>query len=688
MHDPQSATEPSTLVDMLRDRAARQPQQLAYRYLLDGEVEELCVTYQELDRQARTIAAALQSLAPAGERAILLYPAGLEFIAAFFGCLYAGMVAVPAYPPDHTRLDRVLPRLQAIGGDAAAVVTLTTQSVRTFLDPSGRDGSQLARMRWLSTDTLETGSERTWREPAARADDLALLQYTSGSTGLPRGVMLSHAQILANQRMIRYGCGHDERTIYLSWLPLQHDMGLIGNVLQAAYLGVSCTLLSPAHFLKRPLRWLQAISRYRATTSGGPNFAYELCVRKTTPQERATLDLSHWTVAFNAAEPVRSATMKRFAEAFGPCGFRMESFYPAYGLAEAALVVSGGTRGRLPVERTVARAALAKNSVAPSPPGAAESVPVVGCGTALLNEQILVVDPASRHPCAADQVGEIWVAGPSVALGYWRKPAETAETFGARRADTGEGPFLRTGDLGFLQDGELFITGRLKDLIVIRGDNYYPQDIEQTIDRSHQQVPPGCNAAVALERDGEERLAIIQEVNVEVPRDYPALMASIRRVVADYHDLQVAVIALIPPRTIPKTTSGKIRRAACRDALLEGKLELLALWHDPFTTAMIHGAGRGRPPADLAERVWEVVRQVAGDRAQGFTMESAISELGLDSVERVELFTSIESRLQICLPDEVLTEVRTMGDLVARAASVLNGRSETPQGSVRALHRR
>jgi acyl-CoA synthetase (AMP-forming)/AMP-acid ligase II len=600
---------PTTLVDLLRWRGTHQSERLAYTFLVDGESVESRLTYGELDRQARTIGATLQQMGATGERVLLLYPAGLEYIAAFFGCLYAGAIAVPAYPP---RLNRSLERVEAIVADAQASLALTTTALMSKTGQWFTETPALATLHWRATDKMTSEVEDTWHAPDINRETLAFLQYTSGSTGSPKGVMLSHRNLLHNVHMIQSAFEHTEQSIGVGWLPLYHDMGLIGNVLQPLYVGFPCILMSPVAFLQRPVRWLQAISHYRATGSGGPNFAYDLCVRKITPAQRATLDLSCWEMAFNGAEPIRQDTLERFAQAFVSCGFRREAFYPCYGLAEATLLVSGGMKAAPPVMHTVHKAFLEDHQVAVPCVGTTNAQSLVGCGQALSDEQrIVIVDPKSHTLCPSGRIGEIWVASPSIAQGYWNRPTETVETFQAYLADTGEGPFLRTGDLGFFHAGELFVTGRLKDVIIIRGSNHYPQDIEATVERSHPSLRPNCGAAFAIEVAGEERLVVVQEVerrqqpasphfperrhaDVE-PGFEPAqtqkldlneVISKMRQAVAEEHGLQAYAILLLRAGSLPKTSSGKVQRHACRAAYLDRSL--LVVGGSPVSFAPSH----------------------------------------------------------------------------------------------------
>ena len=435
----------STLVQLLRRRAVNQPKQSAYTFLPDGEVEGESLTYADLDKQARAIAAAIQSVAANGERALLLFPSGSDFVAAFFGCLYAGVIAVPVYPPDPARLNRTLPRFQAVANDAQPVVALTTSSFLPMVSRLAAECPDLRSIRWLTTDNVGDRQEQEWKEPALSCSTVAFLQYTSGSTSAPKGVMVSHGNLLHNERVIKEACGHSEQSTFVSWLPLYHDMGLIGTLLQPLYLGALGVIMPPTAFLQKPFRWLRAISRYKAATSGGPNFAYDLCVRKITPEQRATLDLSSWTTAFNGAEPVRHETLERFASAFADCGFRRETFFPCYGLAESTLIVTGSFREAPPLAHAVQSAELERNRVVQAAGDEVAQRTIVSCGEPLLGQQVTIVNPEDLTQCPPDTVGEIWVSGPSVARGYWNRPEETEQTFNAYLADTGEGPILAHG---------------------------------------------------------------------------------------------------------------------------------------------------------------------------------------------------------------------------------------------------
>lgn len=571
------ASKFNTLVDLLRYRGIEQPKQMAYTFLLDGETDEERLTYQELDQRARAIAALLQNMKALGERALLLYPPGLEFIAAFFGCLYAGVIAVPAYPP---RRNQSITRLQAIAKDAEAKFALTTESVLSSIEQNFASDSELATLRCIATDNIDNNFRHDWQEMKLGESTLAFLQYTSGSTGTPKGVMVSHGNLLHNSKYIKQAFALTPENVSVTWLPSFHDMGLIDGILQPLYTGFKSVLMPPASFIQRPIRWLQAISRYRANHCGGPNFAYELCVDKVTLEQLETLDLSCWLSAYSGAEPIRHSTLENFIAKFSSCGFNARFFYPCYGMAEATLMVSGGNLQDEPIYCQVKADALEQNQVVMASEIKDNSRYLVGCGHSWLDTKIIIADPKLLTCCEPEQVGEIWVSGSSVAQGYWKKPEQTEQTFRAYLADTGEGPFLRTGDLGFLKNGELFVTGRLKDVIIIRGRNHYPQDIEITVENSHPALKPGSGAAFSIEIEGREQLVIVQEVERARLRKLNAdeVIEAIQREVSKHHELQLYAIALLKTGSILKTSSGKIQRHACKTAFLENTLSVVGLW--------------------------------------------------------------------------------------------------------------
>ncbi|HEV8454769.1 MAG TPA: fatty acyl-AMP ligase [Gemmatimonadales bacterium] len=565
----------ATLVDTLRFRAERQPDRVGYRFLLDGETREASLTYGELCCRAEAIAALLATLQRTGDRALLVYPPGLDFICAWFGCLAAGSVAVVVQPPHQARLPQFLSRVASVCRDAAPTVALTTSAIRELLAEAADLAPEPSAMRWRTTEAELAAPPPGWNLPRPTVADLAFLQYTSGSTTEPRGVMVSHDNLIQNLRLIRESFAQSTETPSVSWLPPYHDMGLIGGILAPLYVGFPVTLMPPAGFLQRPYRWLRAISRVRATVSGGPNFAYDLCLQRITLEQRAGLDLSSWRVAFNGAEPLNPRTMQEFSEYFEPCGFSPNAFKPCYGLAESTLLVAAAANYTPPVVRSFRESGLTEGRVIPCPEHDPAARALVASGRTVATT--LIVDPDAMAECPPGRIGEIWVQGPSVANGYLNRPSETSFTFGARLA-TGAGPFLRTGDLGFLLEGELFVTGRLKDLIIIGGHNHYPQDIERSVGEAHPALGGGGCAAFSIEVEGREELIVVAEATGRSGPPPAELRRAIRTAVSVHHGLGVRDILLIRRGGIPRTTSGKIRRGACRAAYLARTLDA---WGQP-----------------------------------------------------------------------------------------------------------
>ncbi len=622
-----------TLSALLRDRARETPDR-GYTWLARGEEVAQRLTYADLDRRARAIGAALSGAVRPGERVLLLHPPGLDFVAAFFGCLYAGAIAVPAYPPRSRRADS---RLRSIAMDCHPQAVLTTPGLIGRREETVDQVPELASALWI--DTEELGDRDLAFEPWAEdAGAIAFLQYTSGSTGTPKGVMVTHANLMHNLERIRVAFGQTPESVVVGWLPLFHDMGLIGNVLEPCYVGCECVLMSPTAFLQRPARWLEAISRFQGTTSGGPNFAYDLCARSIGQEAKERIDLSSWRVAFNGAEPVRHETLGRFAEAFAPCGFRPESFAPCYGLAESTLLVASA-RG------------MSKE-------------PLVSCGALPEGDETRIVDPETYAPVPEGQVGEIWLSGASVAAGYWNRPEETRETFGAVPAGGAPGlRYLRTGDLGFVRDGELVVTGRLKDLIVLRGRNIYPQDLERTAEEAHPALRAGSGAAFSIERRGEESVIVVYEVERRAG-GFDEIAGSVRRAVAEEHGVRVADVVLLRIGTIPKTSSGKIRRRECRALYIAGDLEALHR-----SAAAPASAGRlltrcdlldldpAEREAALADWLREETARLAGVPVEEIGPETVIGAAGLDSLALFGLQGRLEQNLGLALPIPSLAEL-------------------------------
>jgi acyl-CoA synthetase (AMP-forming)/AMP-acid ligase II len=544
----------TTIPAMLRARAAADGHARAYTFLGEPGLDEASLTWRDVDRRADAVAAAILRVAGPGARALILCPPGLSFIPAFFGALRARVIAVPAYPPRIGRAgvdpnDRLLARLRTVVADSAPAVVLSTREIAERA-PAATLAPALMRAAWIDVDALPQSTNPGF-DAAIDPDDIAFLQYTSGSTAEPRGVMVTHANLLHNLSDAHALAGHGAGSASVSWLPVIHDMGLIQGVLQPAFSAFPAWLMSPVAFLQRPARWLHAISRTGATISGGPNFAYDLCVRRVSAEERAGLDLGRWRLAFSGAEPIRQATLDAFCAAFGPCGFSPDAFRPSYGLAEATLLVSTGS-------------------------GA-----TVACGSPAPGTDVRIVDPHTLQECEPGAPGEIWIAGPGVAAGYWNQPDATRATFAARIGGTEAGPFLRSGDLGVLCDDGLHVTGRMKDVLIVRGIKHFPQDIEGTVERASPCLRAGCCAVFAVPGCDGDAVAVAAELEATasvrgVSPD--AVILDIREAVGAAHGIQVSAVALVAPGAIPKTTSGKLQRFACREGFLSGRMTPVSFW--------------------------------------------------------------------------------------------------------------
>lgn len=571
-HSSKDLSSFSSLIELLQYRAANNSDQIAYIFLPDGETEKVSLTYGELDRKARATAAYLQSLGAEGERALLLYPHSLEYIIALWGCLYANVIAIPLYPPHQRRKN--ISTIKAIIKDSDAQFIVTTGRILSLSKPIFDELSELKTLQIFTIDTIPEDISKDWQKPRVTNNDLAYLQYTSGSTDTPKGVMVSHANVLHNLASMHRAYNLASDNVFVSWLPFFHDMGLAFGVFLPLYGGFPDVLMPPTIFAQRPFRWLNAISNFKATGSCAPNFAFDFCVRRISPEQRTSLDLSSWTLAINGAEPVRPETLERFVEAFGTCGFKWSTFFPSYGLAESTVHASGGQNNVLPKIITVSKAALERHRVIEVSTMEEGSQRLIDSGQPLPDQKTIIVDPELLVKCAPDQIGEIWVSGPSISQGYWHRPEETKQTFHAYLSDTGEGPFLRTGDFGFIRDGKLFITGRLKDLIIIRGRNLYPYDIELTVEKCHPALRPECGAAFSVDIDDEERLVVVYEVEYGQQIDIDEVVGTVRRAVFEDYEVQVYDVVLIKPGSFPKTSSGKVQRGACREAFLAKNLSI------------------------------------------------------------------------------------------------------------------
>ncbi len=677
-----SETSDSDLVVLLHQRALTTPDACAYVFLADDGSSEQSISYGQLDAQARIIAAQLQMLDKVGKRALLLYPAGLDYIAAFLGCLYSGVIAVPAYPSSRHHANR----LSAIVHDASPAVVLTTSDLCERLQESHQKAWNCHELMWLATDRLQNSNPGLWVPPALVPDSLAFLQYTSGSTGNPKGVMVSHGNLMANQKMIKKAFNHTQKTVVMGWLPLYHDMGLIGNVLQPLYLGATAILMAPLAFLEQPVRWLQAISKFRASTSGGPNFAYELCIRKITSEQKQELDLSCWTLAFNGSEPVRAATLAQFSDTFAECGFRQQAFFPCYGLAESTLFVTGH---RLTDNSQLQRAQSAGDNRLEQRHHAQNQV---NCGHAWDDHAVCIVNPETRTLCADGEEGEIWIAGASVTQGYWNRPEDSDTVFRASLSDAitpdipqrartdaihqkycaySERDFLRTSDLGIIERDSLFVTGRIKDLIILRGRNYYPQDLEQAVNDGVMGIRLHCCAAFSVERAGEESLVVAAEVKRRTMPDYKAqeILSEMRRVLAEVSDAPIGELLLVIPGAIMKTSSGKIQRQAVKQAYLTNQLNIVAssgAGDTLFLPSDIAAVDKNNINCSFSDALRELpgdqriqlislflqmkLSRLLGTPEANIPLASSIRSLGLDSLRVIELKHAADALLDTEIP--------------------------------------
>ncbi len=659
----------ASLQDVLRRRAEQFGDRRAYTF--KGKEGDETTTFAELDLKARRIGATLQQTVERGDRVLLLFDAGLDFVAAFFGCLYAGVLAVPTtYPKPR----RPMPRLATIARDCDAVAVLTDSATLSTLDGS-LTGRELPDMKWIAVDSIDADADKSLVEAKVEPNQLAFLQYTSGSTSDPKGVMVSHANLLHNLETIRQGFGlrsaedGGEIQTGVFWLPAYHDMGLVGGILETLYVGGHSVLMSPAAFLQRPIGWLELMSVHRAAISGAPNFAYELCANRSTHENRAALDLGNWKVAFCGAEPIRPGTLRQFAKAFAVSGFRESSFYPCFGLAEGTLLAAGG---RGPSELTIChvkREPLAKHRVEISTDAIeGETQPLVGCGTALCGQEIAIVDPESFERCDPQSVGEIWIKGPSIANGYWGNSEETRQCFQATIAGTSDDSFLRTGDLGFFAKDNLYVTGRVKDVIIIRGRNHYPQDLERTAGSSHEALRQDSGAVFAIhDADSTEQLVVVHEVDRKYRKaDFDEVIRCVRRAIAEVHELDVYAVVLIRHMSLPRTTSGKVQRHHCRNQFESNEFKLLAEWKRQLKpvpdaesgtsdgVARLEREDRPMTPDEidrLSERVeswllnWLVER--AAIPPSEVHRDKPFAEYGLDSMTAVELSQELEDWLGV-----------------------------------------
>ncbi|MGW0118808.1 amino acid adenylation domain-containing protein [Streptomyces sp. NPDC003327] len=676
----------TSVVDVIRRNVAERGAALSYEFLADAGGVDTTLGMHEIDRRARATAVSLLERAKPGARVMLLYPPGEHFVIGFVATLYAGMVAVPVYPPDPLRVARTLPRLRAVVQSSRAEIVLSDSLVQAFTyELFESQAPELARLPWVITEEAMAEGADDWRRPDLTRDSVALLQYTSGSTGTPRGVVVTHGNLLSNGSAIAGGFGLGDGDVVASWLPFYHDMGLLGGVLQPMLSGLSNVLMSPLEFMRRPMRWLEAISSRGATVSGGPNFAFDLCVNKSTPAERENLDLSSWRVAFCGAEPVRHRTLERFAEAFAPSGFDRSALLPCYGLAEATLFVAGAGRGRGAHDLRIDRAALEQGRAEPHPDGDR----LVASGPVADGHELAVVDPATGERVAPGTVGELWVRGTSVAAGYWEDETATEASFGATLADDPR-PYLRTGDLGFVRDEQLFVTGRLKEMMVVRGRNLYAHDLEETAVAASTRARPGCGAAFSVETADGEECVILHEVAAGTPEEeLPGIADAIAAAVQHEHGIALFDVVLLAARSLAKTSSGKIQRLAGRTAYTAGQVEGELYRRSATATATARGERRqldlpsraallALSPEASADAIEHALSRVG--RADGDAPATRVAELDLDSLAAVDLAFRIEEQLGVVTDPSLLLQPTSLREVAAAIDERLRSAPEAPAG--------
>ncbi|MFZ4520170.1 MAG: AMP-binding protein [Bacteroidales bacterium] len=566
----------ATIVSVLRERALIHPGKRAFTFLADGEAEAGSITYGDLDIAARNVAHKLEVLELKGKTVLMFYPPGIDFITAFFGCLYSGTIPAAAYPP---RKNRSVHRIHTIAADCGASAILTTEVIARSLERNFAEDPLLAALPWHATDTWPVSDPSVVYDTEPGFEELAFLQYTSGSTGDPKGVMVSHRNIMYNLRSLQMIFQITPGDVALHWVPQFHDLGLIFGILETVFSGSLTVLIPPFIFISNPFFLLQAITRYKATVSGQPDFAFNYCVEKIDEEHRNRLDLSSLRVMYSGAEPVRKTTLDRFYETFSAVGLKAESLIPAYGMAESTLILVGGSITEPPFYLPVSTSALERNLVVPaSDHGQGADIQwIASNGKTKMDTAILIADPDTCEVLQPGKIGEIWAKGSTVTMGYFGKPGLTEAIFKATPAGQNDPVWLRTGDLGFQYNGELFITGRQKDLIIIHGRNFYPQDIEEVAENCHSSIRNTCTAAFSIEHNGKERLAIVAELKRSIlPHDTASILDAVVSAVSREFEIQPLRIALVRTGAIRKTSSGKIMRRANRESLLQGKFEVIA----------------------------------------------------------------------------------------------------------------
>jgi acyl-CoA synthetase (AMP-forming)/AMP-acid ligase II/acyl carrier protein len=684
-----------TLVELLRYRATVQGDRSAYTFLGQNPGAHETWTYAELDERARAVGAWLQARDGRGARVMLLFEEGLDYLAALFGCMYAGALACPCHPPDSNRLQRTLPRLQQIAKDASVRFVLSSSMIQEGAQPHLASIPSFEQATWLAVDTLDPHLAQGWTDPELQAEDLAYLQYTSGSTSTPKGVMISHHNLIHQLHDFDTGYAHDPDSVMVSWLPATHDLGLVYGRLMPLFIGFRCVFLSPGSFMRRPARWMQAMSEWRGTHSPSPNFGYEVAASKTSPEEVASLDLSCVRVLLNGAEPIRQASEQKFTTLFAAAGLPNTALTHAMGMSEATAKVMTEPIDRYPPKFLhVDAEAYERNEVrilsGPEP----GCLTIASCGSTLLDTRCVIADPETFHGLPECHVGELWVHGTTVAQGYWNQPENTAATFHATLQD-GDGPFLRTGDLAFIHEGEIYLAGRLKDVIILRGQNHHPHDLEWAALASHPALRPNCAAAFGQATPEGERLVLVAEVYPDRLEDPEDVFGAIRGALTDL-GIAPLTLALLEPRALPKTSSGKLQRNLTRTLLAQDALPLLHRWDRPEARPSEAASPSWMPNLEevaphqrvrlLEDGMMRLAASLLGLDPEDMDPDRPFRELGLDSVTAVELVETVGQQLNQSLSATLLFDHPTIGalatfiaDQYSAAGSPSNRTPETTQ---------
>lgn len=630
-----------TYTEVIQKRTCSDPNFVVFRFLSDGINEDGSYTYKQLEDRSKSVAASLQKIGKKGDNVLLLFQPGLAYVASLYACFYSGFVAVPAYPP---RRNRGIERIYTIIEDSGANICLLSQQVYNDIQRNFTDDSKLSNIQWIVYDDIQDTDKDNFKEENILPEDIALIQYTSGSTGNPKGVMLTQLNLMYNSEYIRTTFGVDKESVGVHWLPLFHDMGLIGGLLQAAYVKCVNINIPPMAFLKNPLNWLKAIDKYRGTIAGGPNFAFDYCIQKTTEEERKELDLSSMKVFFCGAEPIRQQTMKKFVEDFAISKIKEEMLYPCYGMAETTLIVTGGVFSEKPKYLSINTSALSENKVIIEKENTPGTTDLVSSGKTWLNTKIEIVNPHTIKQVSENEVGEIWISGPTVATGYYGKPEESKMIFGAHISDTNDGPFLRTGDLGFVYENELYITGRLKDIIIIRGVNYYPTDIEYLIQDNIPELKNNSGAVFPVTIDNSEKIVVVQELERTAMRntDHNIILEKIRQIISEEMELETQAVVLIRTGSIPLTSSGKIQRRQTKFEYLNNELNIVAQWVKNKGVSEIKTTVSNTPTEEnIKEWLVQWIMRNQNFTREEIDLDTNITTYGIDSLAAVTLESEI-----------------------------------------------